>query len=186
MICNTLWEITNHHNVINEVARRKGSVLPIPPEFELYQNCNNVKKKKQKVKPLSKSDLESHGQTLYSLLLKPTAGTPAWEKARESLKNLADCLLAYASHLTVQAEMVDTNRNQDHPVRTIGKNADLLHRTRNPFGVAAKFQKLDQDVRDSGLFKPVLLDEKKHIPKPFENPVQRYRFFTRTAFKCSS
>ena len=129
-----------------------------------------------KCMPLTRTDMESHGQALYSLLLKPIVNsTTAWRSAAEHIKQLADCLLAYSQYLQEQLDKVKRNQALDHPVRMIATDATVEHRTKT-FFPAKKYQLLDEEVKLADINEPVLFDESKHLNEPFEDNVLRYRF----------
>ncbi|XP_033647591.1 uncharacterized protein LOC117307057 [Asterias rubens] len=180
VICNALWYITNQHSVINNASVRKKDVKPIPPTFdEAYSNCNDFRKKTRQNSQLSQSTLRSHGESLYSLLLKPVSrSSAAWSEAGNEIKELADCLVAYADHLINQATTQIHNQSQIHPVRTINEHATTEHRHKFAFGVRMAYEQLDKDVREAGCGNPVFFDETKHLEMPFQNNVERFRFFT--------
>lgn len=70
--------------------------------------------------PMSSQALNSHGQALYSLLMKPVIGSsPAWQQVKEDISQLATCLIAYKDDLLSQNEIQKANQSLDHPVRTI-------------------------------------------------------------------
>ena len=153
------------------------NVFPVPAVFEQYAGYNEVKRKKLKSQPLSSNELNIHGETLYGLLLKPYINSsPSWKSAAESIKQLADCLIAYKKHLVQKAEEVNFNRSQDHPVRTVDTHSTVEHRNSTPFLPKQKYLLLEADVKAAGLYNPVVYDESKHLEKPFENNTQRFRF----------
>lgn len=126
---------------------------------------------------MSKSTLKSHGDALYSLLLKPIVNSsPAWKKAAGNIQQLADCLIAYSKHLDVQLETQNSNQSLDHPVRTIGEHTTVENRQAGET-VKDKYLLLDQAVIEAGLSTPVHFDEANHLAKPFENATERFRFF---------
>ena len=177
VLCNALWYITNQHDVINNAALRKKNVLPVPVPFETYTGYNDIKRKKMKCMSLSSTELDSHGQALYSLLLKPMIkSTTAWQSAAEDIKQLADCKLGYRDHLKEQSHVTKKNQELDHPVRTIGKHASLEHRNRTTSAIKKQYTLLDRDVKSADLNVPVMFDESKHLDVAFENNTQRHRF----------
>ena len=126
---------------------------------------------------MSQSILRTHGETLYSLLLKPIwRRSAAWSEAADDVKCLADCLIAYADHLKSQCEIQTHNQSQNHPVRTINEHASMEHRHKYAFGVKKVYAKLDTDVIEAGCGSPVIFDETKHLDTPFKNSVDRFRF----------
>ena len=175
-----MWYVTNQHQVINDAAQRKSKVQPIPSSFDKYVGYNDCKRKKQKEQPMSISQLESHGQSLYSLLSKPIINTSqAWKTIAQEIEHLAQCFLAYKDHLKQQNETQTTNQALDHPVRQISSHATLQYRSRQYFPVSAdsKYSILDKVMSLAAIHAPIFFDEEKHLDKPFESPLQKFRFF---------
>lgn len=50
--------------------------------------------------------------------------SPAWKKAGEVIRQLAECMDAYREYLRKQNETVSYNHSLDHPVRTIDEHAN--------------------------------------------------------------
>ena len=166
--------------MINDAAQRKSKVQPIPSSFDKYVGYNDCKRKKQKEQPMSISQLESHGQSLYSLLSKPIINTSqAWKTIAQEIEHLAQCFLAYKDHLKQQNETQTTNQALDHPVRQISSHATLQYRSRQYFPVSAdsKYSILDKVMSLAAIHAPIFFDEEKHLDKPFESPLQKFRFF---------
>ena len=177
VLCNALWYITNQHTVINDAALRKKNVYPVPEAFTNFDGYNDFKRKKLKSASMSSQELNSHGQALYSLLMKPIIGSsPAWEQAKADIKQLAVCLISYKDHLLVQNEVQKTNQALDHPVRTISKDATLEHRQKCLGDIKPKFVKLDEAVKKAGCLSPVVFCESEHLLNQFESYEQRFRF----------
>lgn len=177
MLFNSLWYVTNQHEVINQAALRRKGVLPIPEAFDRYTGYNDLRRKKAKQQPLSAFELETDSQALYSILLKPVVNSSeAWKSACDEIKQLADCFIAYKNYLNSQSETVDKNRSLDHPVRTIDEQATLEHRN-SSLGVKEKYKLLDNVMVASDLLSPVMFDEYVHVENPFETPSQRHRYF---------
>ena len=171
---NALWYITNHHATINDAARRQ-NVLPIPPCFEEFRDMNDEKRKKKKRMSMTSNELESHSQTLYSLLLKPVMKcSAAFNKLHSDILNLAQCLHMYSVYLQDQVTKVTHNQNLPHPVRTVGEHTTVEHRYKATYGILEKYALLDKEVVESDT--EVFFDESKHLTKPFENNMQRFRF----------
>ena len=178
VLCNSLWYVTNQHEVINQAALRRKGVLPIPEAFDIYTGYNDLRRKKAKQHPLSALELETHSQALYSILMKPVVNSSeSWKRVGDEIKELADCFEAYKKYLSTQSETVDKNRSLNHPVRTIDEHATLEHRHKNILGVKAKYQLLDKAMSMRNLLDPLMFDEYVHIESPFENASQRYRYF---------
>ena len=179
VLCNAIWYVTNDHCVINSAALHKKDVKPIPLVFEDYTGYNEIRRKKLKSLPLTQTSLVSHGEALYSLLLKPIfRSTEAWSKAADDVKQLADCLISYSEHLKMQAQVSSKNQQLDHPVRTIDENATVEHRHKHPFGVKNAYIKYDEDIIRAGPGNPVIFDESKHLISPFNSNTERFRFIT--------
>ena len=128
VLCNALWYITNQQQVINDAAQRKRNVLPIPQAFAAYVGYNNLKRKKLKSQPMTATELNSHGQALFSLLLKPVVNSSSsWKIMAQDIQELGESLLSCKEHLNDQLRVQTTNQELDHPVRTIGEHATLEH-----------------------------------------------------------
>ena len=177
-ITNALWCITNHHMTINDAALRRKEVLPIPPVFQKFEGFDERRRKKLKSVQLSSMELNSHSQVLYSLLQKPVINSsPNWKTFGDEIKQLADCLHAYHQYLERQKVVQQENQAQPHPVRTIADDATIENRLRSHFEVKEKYLLLDKAVQNAGENVPVLFDESVHLKSPFENNLQRFRFF---------
>ena len=178
VLCNALWYTTNHHSVINDASKHKKEVLSFPMAFDDYDGYNNIKRKKLKSMPLTATELESHSEALYSLLMKPVvSSSSAWKKAAEEIKQLAACLAAYSSYLKAQKEKIQQYHNSDHPARTIDKLATVEHREKCTFGVKKVYSILDEVIISSEEKKPVYFDEFEHLESPFTSNQERSRFF---------
>ena len=104
-------------------------MLPIPQAFADYVGYNNLKRKKPKSQPMTATELNSHGQALFSLLLKPVVNSSSsWKIMALEIQKLGESLLSYKEHLNDQLKVQTTNQELDHPVRTIGEHATLEHR----------------------------------------------------------
>jgi hypothetical protein len=89
VLCNSLWYITNQHQTINDAALHKTGVLPVPACFDDYGGFNEKKRKKMKESQLSADQLNSHGQALYSLLLRPVMkSSPEWADGCNDIKGI--------------------------------------------------------------------------------------------------
>ena len=177
VLCNALWYITNQQDVINDAALRKKSVQPVPEIFTDFTGYNDIKRKKLKSAPMSSLELDSHAQALYGLLMKPVIGSsPAWQKAKEDIRALADCLIAYKQHLKTQKETQNANQSLDHPVRTIAQDSTLEHREKRVSDIKPQYAKLDEAVIKAGCLSPIVFSESDHLLEPFSNNEQRFRF----------
>lgn len=80
VLCNALWYLTNQHSVIDEASRHKKNIQPVPDVFSKYEGFNDLKRKKLKSQPLKSTDLKTHAEAIYSLLLKPVVNSsPEWK-----------------------------------------------------------------------------------------------------------
>lgn len=112
VLCNALWYITNQQGVINDAALRRKNVRPVPDIFTEFTGYNDLKRKKLKSAPMSSQDLNSHGQALYSLLMKPVIGSSSsWQKAAGHIRGLAECLFVYKDYLISQNESQQANQS---------------------------------------------------------------------------
>ncbi|CAG2208657.1 unnamed protein product [Mytilus edulis] len=177
VLCNALWYVTNHIDTINAASRHKSNVTSFPLCYEQYKDINDTKRKKMKTPSLSADQLESHSQALYSVLMKPVMkSTPAWCKAHEDIKSLANCLEVYKNHLHEQLEVVTRNNEMDHPVRTVGKFTTVEHRQKVSFGMKEKYNLLNDDLLSKEIGTMLLFDENVHVVSRFQNNMQRHRF----------
>lgn len=177
VLVNAVWYITNQQSTINEAALRQKNVLPVPAPFDQYTGYNEVKRKKCKSQPLTRTGLNQHAESLYSLLLKPhIRSSPAWSLFGKQIEQLAKCLMAYKEHLDRQVEKETRNRSMDHPVRTVDQHATVEYRQGTPFMVKEKYALLDSCVKQLGMNKPLIFCETEHLNDPFENSSQRFRY----------
>lgn len=156
VICNALWYTTNHQTTINDAAKHKAEVKSFPQAYDEFEGYNDVKRKKLKAMPMKATELESHSEALYSLLMKPIINSSVpWKRAGDEIKDLADCLAAYSSYLKNQTKEMTSYHESEYPARTIDKDATVEHRHRCTFGVKQIYMILDEAVRSAGENKPV-------------------------------
>lgn len=171
--------MTNHIDTINEASRHKKDVHSYPTCFEQYKALNVTKKKKIKHTNLSGSQLHSHSQALYGLLLKPVMkSTSSWCKAEEKIKSLADCLNAYKCHLDEQLQVVTKNHEMDHPVRTVGEFTTVEHRRKTMFGLKDRYAILNDELLGCEAGTMLFFNEETHVVGEFQNNMQRHRFLS--------
>lgn len=177
VICYALWYTTNHQTTINDAAKHKAEVKSFPQAYDEFEGYNDVKRKKLKAMPMKATELESHSEALYSLLMKPIINSSVpWKRAGDEIKDLADCLAAYSSYLKNQTKEMTSYHESEYPARTIDKDATVEHRHRCTFGVKQIYMILDEAVRSAGENEPVFFDEYEHVETPFSTNQQRARF----------
>ncbi len=177
VLCNALWYITNQHMVINSAAARRKDLNEVPPVFEKFRGYNEIKRKKVKEQPLCSSLLYNHSQALYSICNRPVMkSNPQWKGMQENVKALADCLDAYRNYLIQQKELQEDIRTLVHPVRQVSEECIVEAREKTLYPIHEEYKILDEEVKNVGVLKSVFFDESKHIPKPFQTNVQRFRF----------
>lgn len=103
--------------------------------------------------------------------------SPAWKKAGEVIRQLAECMDAYREYLRKQNETVSHNHSLDHPVRTIDEHATVEHRRMTLFNVKPQYELLDQEMKKQPLLTPVVFNEDKHLKNLFENSKEKFRYF---------
>lgn len=103
--------------------------------------------------------------------------SPAWKRAGEAIRKLAECMDAYREYLKKQNETVSHNHSLDHPVRTIDEHATLEHRRMTLFHVKPRYELLDQEMQKTPLLTPVVFNEDKHLKNLFENSKEKFRYF---------
>ena len=150
--------------------------MKIPDVFKDLYGFNDIKRKKQKALPLERPDLLSHAEALYSLLLRPIVGTKQWQVLSTEVKQLVDCFSTYAKYIRIRAEEITKTRMQMKPARTVSEDMTVRHVTSTECMDNA-YSLLDKAVREKGLNEPVLFDEDSHLITPFDNYMQRHRFF---------
>ncbi|XP_052259045.1 uncharacterized protein LOC127863537 [Dreissena polymorpha] len=179
-VCNALWYKTNQMDTINITSKKQKDVQPVPDLFEQFDGYNDTKRKKQKSEPMTSSGLQSHAECLFSLLEKPyvNSTTGKWPELRASVEALASCLSSYEQYLNKQATTTATNKELSFPCRTVDQNASVFHCKKSVLSVVKdKYTLLDKAVVSSDTENPVLFDENLHVEKPFENSMQKFRFF---------
>lgn len=143
-----------------------------------YDGFNDVKRKKMKALPMSSSELESHAQALFSLLMKPVVNSSAqWKNFGIEIQSLAECYLAYSRYLNKQNMNMQSRQALPYPARTVDKDATLEHRQKCAFGIKPAYQLLENAVKLAGKSVPVMFDEFIHTENPFSSNDQRFRFF---------
>lgn len=95
--------------------------------------------------------------------------SPAWKKAGEVIRHLAECMDAYREYLRKQNATVSHNHSLDHPVRTIDEHATVEHRRSTLFNVIPQYELLDQEMKKQPLLTPAVFNEGKHLKNLFEN-----------------
>lgn len=103
--------------------------------------------------------------------------SPAWKKAGEVIRQLAECIDAYREYLRKQNETVSHNHSLDHPVRTIDEHATVEHRRMTLFKAKPQYELLDQEMKKQPLLTPVVFNEDKHLKNQFENSKEKFRYF---------
>lgn len=125
---------------------------------------------------MSSSELESHGQALYSLLLKPVVNnSPDWKYASEIIRQLANCVMCYSQHLKDQLHVSFSNQASNCPARPIGEHASIEHRS-SGVTIKLKYSLLDAANKEALTESPILFDESVHLEQPFSNATQKYRY----------
>jgi len=178
VLCNALWYTTNDHATINDAAKYRKDVLSIPSAFVDYDGYNEVKRKKMKAVPLRSSELDSHSQALFSLLMKPVVNSSAqWKEAGIEIKSLAECYLAYSTYLNQQNKNMQSRQALPYPARTVDQDATLEHRQKCLLGIKPAYSILDNAIKSAGKNVPVIFDEFTHTENPFDSNDKRFRFF---------
>ena len=69
---------------------------------------------------MKSSELNSHSEALYSLLLKPIVNSSVpWKRAGDEIKDLADCLAAYSAYLKAQTKIIASNILQKQLIKML-------------------------------------------------------------------
>lgn len=110
-----------------------------------------------------------------------------WPKLRSNIEALASCLSSYEQYLNSQANISSQNKALPQPCRTVDQNASVYHCSKSVLlsVVKEKYKLLDKVVTRVGVGNPVLFDEDLHIDIPFQNCMQRFRFFEKLQLSVS-
>lgn len=155
MLCIALWYLTNQHSVIDEASRHKKNIQPVPVVFSKYEGFNDLKRKKLKSQPLKSTDLKTHAEAIYNLLLKPFVNSsPEWKTESDNFKQFANCMMCYSQYLEEQQKSTTSYHALTHPVRTIGEHATVEHRS-SGVTIKSKYSLLDAAMREAQLESPV-------------------------------
>ncbi|XP_060561163.1 uncharacterized protein LOC132720934 [Ruditapes philippinarum] len=178
VLTNALWYITNQQTVINDRSRREVAVYSVPTAFEDFVGFNDHRRKKLKAQPLESNVLKSHAEALFSLCTRPLLrSSPQWEQAYQDIKDLASCLWSYHSYLDRKRHVSETYRNMDHPARPIAKYTSIYTVHKCTSEVKHTYKLLDKALNIADLYEPVFFDENIHLNLPFNDNMQRLRFF---------
>ncbi|XP_060553483.1 uncharacterized protein LOC132714606 [Ruditapes philippinarum] len=178
VLTNALWYITNQQTVINDRSRREVAVYSVPTAFEDFVGFNDHRRKKLKAQPLESNVLKSHAEALFSLCTRPLLrSSPQWEQAYQDIKDLASCLWSYHSYLDRKRLVSETYRNMDHPARPIAKYTSIYTVHKCTSEVKHTYKLLDKALNIADLYEPVFFDENIHLNLPFNDNMQRLRFF---------
>ncbi|XP_052781350.1 uncharacterized protein LOC128217930 [Mya arenaria] len=101
----------------------------------------------------------------------------AWEKMYTDVKGLADSLWSYHRYLLKQLEKSEHNRNLDHPARPLAENCSVFTILKTGSEVKPKYKPLDKAVSLADYNEPVFFDESLHTDVPFDENIQRLRYF---------
>lgn len=85
VLTNVLWYVSNSHEIINSAAAKRHDLTAVPDIYTSYQNLNDVQRKKRAKITLEATQLKSHSQALYSILLKPIMNSSASWKVNVGL-----------------------------------------------------------------------------------------------------
>jgi hypothetical protein len=113
----------------DDAAKHKSEVKSFPQVFEEFEGYNDLKRKRMKAMLMKSSELNSHSEALYSLLLKPIVNSSVpWKRAGDEIKDLADCLAAYSAYLKAQTKIIASYHQSEYPAKTIDNDATIEHR----------------------------------------------------------
>lgn len=175
MLCNALWYITNQHVTINSAAEYgQPNVVSVPFAFAAYSGYLNVKRRKIKEQQMQSSELKSHAEALASLLLRPTASSPAWAQFKEDIRSLYECLSGYSIFLDKQVMKMSEYHSSQQPARLISEHCTVIECTKTD-SVLEVYSLLDSAVRQAN-GQPVFFSEDEHLNEPFHSNFSRFNF----------
>ena len=182
VLTNTLWYITNQHEVIRAAAVTRTDLTCVPEIFSKYQGYNELKRKKLKQQPITQSGLDSNAQALFALSCRPIMqSSPEWRDFQSNVKKLAECLSKYKNYLVKQLSAQEERQSKLTPPRSVGTDVSVEHRPAVSVCLD-KYKQFDNIVSQTN--DPVFFDEKSHLENPFENYMQRMRFFQDMHLSC--
>ena len=177
IVTDALWCITNNHQTISDRCAKVKGLIPVPKSYDEFTGYNDIKRKKEKSDQLDQGKLFRNSEALHSLLMKPYMNSsPEWTEEARNIESLAKCLHNYAEYLKTQNTKMKEVQGAWSPARSLDVDISIQFRERNKF-VDDKYALIDEAVAQAGLNVPVMFDEHIHLKNPFENNMQRHRFF---------
>lgn len=178
VLSNSLWYITNHHQTIEDRCKHVSGLITVPDCYQIFSGYNDTKRKKMKAEQLEREKLKLHANALHGLLLKPYMNSSdAWREEAKHIESLAKCLHNYAEYLNIQNIKMKTIQIASSPPRTLDEDTSIQFRPANHF-MDSKYDLINSAVTTVGINYPIIFDEKIHLKIPFENNMQRFRFFS--------
>ena len=102
----------------------------------------------------------------------------AWKEEARNIESLAKSLHNYAEYLKNQNDKMKSIQNAASPARTVDEDTSIQLRPSQKF-VDETYALIDSAVTEAGMNVPIIFDENLHLKVPFENNMQRFRFFNR-------
>ena len=181
-LTNVLWDIHNHHEMLNSFAERKHELKPIPTPYSKFPGYNDLVKKKKSTQ-LNRETLKKHGDYMFELLIETWLERPEWRDFYQMLLQVANLVSAYAKDLEEHCA-----RQQEVHSRTVNLHKWEVHDTeaiQSP--VRPEYTGVDQILKGMNEYENLEVDE-KFLP---ENCQQRYLFLKKMelavpfqTFKC--
>lgn len=96
----------------------------------------------------------------------------------EDIISFATCLSAYRTFLSNQAVISTENQSRAYPECTLNEWTTVVARKACTYeNLKQQYKLIDAAVRSAGPHVPVLFDKSKHLNSPFDDNMQRYRFW---------
>lgn len=173
---NALWYVTNQHTVIRDAAMKDSTIKCIPSTWCDFQGFNDCKRKKVKEMPMTREILITHAEALLSLMTRPSLSPERMNGLKQEILGLQECFRTYAEYLRKKNITMQLNKSLNHPVRQV-ENDISVQIYLGSDSVIEKYRTLDNTMKMTGNWQPVLFDENTHVNEPFSDNLQRFRFF---------
>lgn len=175
VLADALWYLNGHFTVVQERASHMPNIVPIPERFLKFEGFNDYKKKKHKCPNMKSQVLKNHSQTLLQLASKQFCST--WGELQNDIEKLATTLSSYGTYLDNSNKQQQERQHKMTPSRQIEKDIWLDRRHATKQEIETEYQSLNNRIHEIENFAPIFFDEEIFLIKPFDNSMDRFRFF---------
>ena len=143
--------------------------------FLEFEGFNDYKKKKQKCPNVKSQVLKQHSQTLLQLASKQFCAT--WGELQNDIEKLATAFSSYSVFLDNSNIQQQERQHKMTPSRQIEKDIWLDRRYATKEDIKIEYQSLNNRINEAANFAPIFFDEEIFLTKPFDNSMDRFRYF---------